>query len=42
VKELMYKTGFTDESAFTQYCKRHFGKVPSQIINERRQVKDAL
>jgi AraC-like DNA-binding protein len=42
VKELMYKTGFSDESAFTQYCKRHFGKVPSQIIGERNRIKEAL
>jgi AraC-like DNA-binding protein len=42
VKELMYKTGFNEESAFTQYCKRHFGKVPSQIINERGFVQGSL
>jgi AraC-like DNA-binding protein len=42
VKELMYKTGFSDESAFTQYCKRHFGQVPSQIISERAKAKSAI
>jgi AraC-like DNA-binding protein len=41
VKELMYKTGFNDESAFTQYCKRHFGKVPTVIIAERAAAQDA-
>jgi AraC-like DNA-binding protein len=38
----MYKTGFSDESAFTQYCKRHFGQVPSQIISERAKAKSAI
>ena len=35
VKGLMYKMGFESESAFTQYCKRHFGDTPSDIIRSR-------
>lgn len=35
VKGLMYKMGFESESAFTQYCKRHFGDTPSNIIRTR-------
>jgi AraC-like DNA-binding protein len=34
-KELAFKMGFGDESSFTQYCKRHFGKVPSDLVKER-------
>jgi AraC-like DNA-binding protein len=38
VKSLMYQMGFESESAFTQYCKRHFGDTPSNIIRRRGSV----
>jgi AraC-like DNA-binding protein len=40
VKDLAYKFDFESESAFSQYCHRHFGQTASELIKNRHKGKE--
>lgn len=42
VKELAFKLDFESESAFSQYCHRHFGLTASELIKNRRKSLENL
>ncbi len=42
VKDLMTRTGFIDDSAFTQYCRRHFQMSPLELIRSRGNIVNDL
>lgn len=42
VKELAYHLNFESESAFSQYCHRHFGITASELIKNRRKSLENL
>jgi AraC-like DNA-binding protein len=42
VKELAFDLDFESESAFSQYCHRHFGLTASELIKNRRKSLENL
>jgi AraC-like DNA-binding protein len=39
VKELAYSLDFDSESSFSQYCRRHFDRTPSELIKSRNESR---